>query len=734
VYTRSDNQSIMFPTTLSARLPAFATGTLTSVDVDAQDAAGASVASGHAGSVTIHAGERETITIRLDCGGSACVVDGGAGDNDGGAPPPSCGNGRVDQGETCDTAIAAGQPGACPTSCDDHIACTDDTMTGSECTLSCAHELITTADPHDGCCPANTAAKDDSNCSQTCGDGVVDLGETCDTAIPHGSPGACPTAEDCGAGASCASNLLVSAGTCSAVCMHYPIVAQLDGDGCCPPGATHGVDDDCPVVCGNGIVEPGEICDTAIAALLPGACPTGCPSSDPCMPRILSGSGCQAACSAPIKITAPVSGDGCCPEGANQMTDSDCTPVCGNNVIERGEACDNNRIANPKGNGSCQTSCPPVPDTPSSCLRTKVVGSVDDCTAHCEVVEETECLDDGCCPATCTPDNDPDCTRVASSCGDGAVEASKDHRELCDIGAPFPPTACPTSCDDTKACTQDILVSAGTCAAACMHVPTTSFRPGDGCCAFAAGANFTLDPDCAPVCGNGVVESPAESCDFAVPGSCPTPNSCPPPTACTRYVVQGTSGACSAACVAQPIVACANGDHCCPPGCAAANDDDCPIVCGNGIVEAGETCDRAITAGLSGTCPRSCDDGDACTTDLASGSTEACTRTCAHLPVTGCVSGDGCCPPGCSADADHDCAPRCGDRQIGAGETCDPPASCPTTCPEDGDPCTVEQLAGDAASCTAVCRHVPITSCSGPTAGDGCCPSGCSAANDSDCP
>jgi hypothetical protein len=43
-------------------------------------------------------------------------------------------------------------------------------------------------------------------------------------------------------------------------------------------------------------------------------------------------------------------------------------------------------------------------------------------------------------------------------------------------------------------------------------------------------------------------------------------------------------------------------------------------------------------------------------------------------------------------------------------------------------------LAGDAASCTAVCRHVPITACSGAAAGDGCCPTGCSPADDFDCP
>jgi hypothetical protein len=69
---------------------------------------------------------------------------------------------------------------------------------------------------------------------------------------------------------------------------------------------------------------------------------------------------------------------------------------------------------------------------------------------------------------------------------------------------------------------------------------------------------------------------------------------------------------------------------------------------------------------------------------------------------------------------------------VGAGETCDPAASCPATCPDDGDRCTIEQLTGDAAHCDAVCQHVPVTACSGRTA-DLCCPTGCTPATDVDC-
>jgi hypothetical protein len=69
---------------------------------------------------------------------------------------------------------------------------------------------------------------------------------------------------------------------------------------------------------------------------------------------------------------------------------------------------------------------------------------------------------------------------------------------------------------------------------------------------------------------------------------------------------------------------------------------------------------------------------------------------------------------------------------MGAGETCDPPSTCPTTCPDDGDPCTTETLVGNPLTCNAACRHVPITTCS-TAASDHCCPTGCTSATDSDC-
>ena len=64
----------------------------------------------------------------------------------------------------------------------------------------------------------------DTDCSPTCGDGVVDANETCDTGIAPGVAGSCPT--KCIPSSACEDAKLVSGNTCSAVCVRYQIVEQ----------------------------------------------------------------------------------------------------------------------------------------------------------------------------------------------------------------------------------------------------------------------------------------------------------------------------------------------------------------------------------------------------------------------------------------------------------------------------------------------------------------------------
>lgn len=264
----------------------------------------------------------------------------------------TCGNGRVDDtlGETCDTGIGSGQ-GACPTSCDDGMACTQDSLDSSLCTAQCINVPITAPANNDGCCPSGANATNDNDCIAACGNGVLEAGELCDTAIATGV-GSCPTS--CNDMMSCTADALMNGGTCQASCTNTPITLPMNNDGCCPPGANTGNDNDCVPGCGNGVVDPGETCDTAIAAG-PGRCPTTCTDGMACTRDVLANGGtCTAVCTFP-PITMPMNGDGCCPTGANANNDSDCQPVCRNGVVELPEQCDDgNNIDTDACNNNCR--------------------------------------------------------------------------------------------------------------------------------------------------------------------------------------------------------------------------------------------------------------------------------------------------------------------------------------------------------------------------------------------
>jgi cysteine-rich repeat protein len=88
----------------------------------------------------------------------------------------------------------------------------------------------------------------------------------------------------------------------------------------------------------------------------PGSCPTACNDMMACTTDALLGAGtCSAAC-AFTPITAIGPNDNCCPDGGNANTDPNCLPLCGNGVMEMGEACDDGNTNNADScNNSCQT-------------------------------------------------------------------------------------------------------------------------------------------------------------------------------------------------------------------------------------------------------------------------------------------------------------------------------------------------------------------------------------------
>lgn len=84
-------------------------------------------------------------------------------------PVEMCGNGTIDDGETCD--------GDCPASCDDGDACTTDTVEAGDaatCDLICKNEqAIDVCGPDDGCCPAGCMVGMDPDCMLDCTDSAT---------------------------------------------------------------------------------------------------------------------------------------------------------------------------------------------------------------------------------------------------------------------------------------------------------------------------------------------------------------------------------------------------------------------------------------------------------------------------------------------------------------------------------------------------------------------------------
>ena len=301
--------------------------------------------------------------------------------SDGAAPLASCGDNVVDGTEICD--------GNCPTECLSDTACVGATLIGSAatCDARCEQEAITACTPGDGCCGGDCRYPEDTDCSPSCGDGVLNEGETCEAADPSHP---CPSVADCDDGDPCTRDeLMGSAESCNAQCVSVPIVRPMGGDGCCPAGANANSDSDCSAMCGNRVMESGEMCD--------GNCPTSCPRGAGCQQQQLMGSAdqCNSRCVA-MTVTMRQDGDGCCPNGANATNDRDCPGCRSASECPRGETCNA---------GKCE-----CPGTPSSTNR-----------EHC-----------GSCGNACAADEDCVDGRCEERCGNEVVDSD----EQCDESAP----------------------------------------------------------------------------------------------------------------------------------------------------------------------------------------------------------------------------------------------------------------------------------------------------------
>jgi hypothetical protein len=170
-------------------------------------------------------------TIDQCINGDGCCAKGCNNTNDSDCPAV-CGNGVTEPpGETCDAN--------CPTACPQQGCQLFTLQNQGTCTAKCAVSGTQTACVNaDGCCPAGCNNANDSDCpvsAPTCGNGKLDLGETCD----NSSSSPCPT---CNTGVTCVGTT-GSAATCDLRC-DQPIgtCSGKASDACCPYATKGGAD------------------------------------------------------------------------------------------------------------------------------------------------------------------------------------------------------------------------------------------------------------------------------------------------------------------------------------------------------------------------------------------------------------------------------------------------------------------------------------------------------------
>lgn len=382
------------------------------------------------------------------------VVVVGCGDNkasvqsDSGIDMPGCGDGHVDENEDCDDGDSNGAPGGrCNVVC--HWVCLEDAhcADGEACngTETCSdHRCVAGTDQPDGTtCGDGRLCRNAACTDSVCGDGFTTApAEECDDANAvdgDGCDNSCQfscvstdTARNCTPSDACAGQ-----GACN------------DSTHTCIPGTPLADDTACGIggycktgtctqpMCGNGVVEPGEVCDHGTSNGMPNdGCKIDCTYAcvDAETDCAMAAPACQMkACNA-SHVCAPVADPGLqgmsC-GGGNVCNNGACVPpssVCGNGVVETGEQCDLGSGFNGPGTGceaSCQFSCTTSPDSctdGNACNGTETCGAVtvngkmgQKCSAGTAPPAGTSCgASQICLMQTC----------VASTCGDGFVDGA----------------------------------------------------------------------------------------------------------------------------------------------------------------------------------------------------------------------------------------------------------------------------------------------------------------------
>lgn len=508
--------------------------------------------------------------------------------------------------------------------------------------------------------------------------------------------------------------------------------------------------------CGNGDLEPGELCDDGNTDDDDG-CSADCLKQDPEFACLTPGEECVRVV---ICGNGILEGSEVCDDGDTDDDDgcsADCRTIedgwvcprpgracvelseCGNGILERGEACDDGNDESADGCSGTEESllsgcqleegfwCPAAGEdcvplvcgdgnrTPDEECDDGDEASGDGCSSSCEVEEGWRCSASSCRPF----------------CGDGLIRGS----EECDDGNRESGDGCSAACvvepywtceDEPSDCASSI-----SCGNESVEPGEVCDPPGvDGCSADCK--NFAPDVGAQPICGNDAIEL-GETCDPPAVGAgcsadclieegftCPRPGTCFPLPECGDGIVQvgeqcDVGPQSSAGCVDCQVT---SGWYCYglqPSVCEQP-------VCGDGLRSPGEECDDGDDEGDDG-CSDACTVEDGWTCPQAN---ESCIPICGDSLLTGdeeCDDGDRDNDDGCNAacylepgyvcsEPGEDCVLSvCGNSDVEPGEGCD-----------DGN-----SVAGD--GCSANCQREPTVT-PGPnpvvhvTCGDGLVTSG----------
>ncbi len=275
-------------------------------------------------------------------------------------PPAACGDGVVNDGEQCDdgnTVDGDACTSSCTLRCGQNLECPNGLVClGEECS-ECSSSLQ---------CDAGFCV--DGRCRQAlplCGNGVQEAGEACDDGNADNGD-ACTVGcllainQACVASAQCQTHLC-QGGTCQPCADAGQCASGLR---CSQGNCLFG-----PLQCGDGAVQAGEACDDAnfvetdectTACVKPFG--VACDHASQCASTICSSGACTPCrsdneCSSGLRCAIGL----CLTDAQMSMLPN----ICGNGLLETGEACDD-------GNAAYGDGCTPICTIGSTPLRAEV--------------------------------------------------------------------------------------------------------------------------------------------------------------------------------------------------------------------------------------------------------------------------------------------------------------------------------------------------------------------------